>query len=100
MAGWEHHFAIDWTAGEQGATMRQVTGYVYSQNGEFATNLRVLAQAVDSTGNVVGQRVAHVPGGIGGLGRAYFVVPNLPTADNFRVSVWDYTWLQAPTSRR
>ena len=100
MVGWERHFSIDWTAGEQGATMRQVTGYVYSQNGEFATNLRVLAQAVDSTGNVVGQRVAHVPGGIGGLGRAYFVVPNLPAADNFRVSVWDYTWLQAPTSRR
>jgi len=96
MYGWEHHFSIDWTAAEQGPNERQVTGYVYSQHGEFATHLRVLAQAVDSTGNVVGQRIGDVPGGVGGFGRAYFVVSNLPVADNYRVSVWDYTWFQAP----
>jgi len=25
-------------------------------------------------------------------------VPNLPVADNYRVSVWDYTWFQSPGS--
>ena len=100
MAGWEHHFKIDWTTAEQGPNARQVSGYVYNQNGEFATSLRVLAQALDSTGNVVGQRIGYVPGGVGGFGRAYFVVSNLPVADNYRVSVWDYTWFQAPKDRR
>src|SRR5215510_8923727 len=100
MAGWEHHFKIDWTAAEQGPNARQVSGYVYNQNGEFATSLRVLAQALDSTGNVVGQRIGYVPGGVGGFGRAYFVVSNLPAADTYRVSVWDYTWFQAPKDRR
>jgi hypothetical protein len=100
MAGWEHHFKIDWTATEQGPTTRAVSGYVYNQNGEFATHLRVLAQAVDSTGNVVGQRIGYVPGGVGGFGRAYFVVSNLPVTDNYRVSVWDYTWFQAPKDPR
>jgi len=100
MAGWEHHFKIDWTAAAQGPNARQVTGYVYNQNGEFATNLRVLAQAIDSAGNVVGQRIGYVPGGVGGFGRAYFVVSNMPVADNYRVSVWDYTWFQAPKDRR
>ena len=100
MSGWEHHFKIDWTAAEQGPNARQVSGYVYNQNGEFATNLRVLAQAIDSTGNVVGQRIGYVPGGIGGFGRTYFVVSNLPVADNYRVSVWDYTWFQAPKELR
>ncbi len=100
MSGWEHHFSIDWTAADQSPSTRKVSGYVYNQNGEFATSLRVLAQAVDATGTVVSQRIAYVPGGVGGFGRAYFIVPDLPVADNYRVSVWDYTWFQAPKDRR
>jgi hypothetical protein len=96
MAGWEHHFTVEWAAAEQSPTARKVSGYVYNQNGEFATSLRVLAQALDPTGAVVGQRVAYVPGGVGGFGRAYFEVPNLPATASYRVSVWDYTWFQAP----
>ena len=100
MSGWEHHFSIDWTAADQAPNTRKVSGYVYNQNGEFATSLRVLAQAVDATGTVVGQRIAYVPGGVGRFGRAYFIDPDLPVADNYRVSVWDYTWFQAPKDRR
>jgi len=100
MSGWEHHFKIDWAATDQGPNTRKVSGYVYNQNGEFATSLRVLAQAVDTNGTVVGQHIAYVPGGVGGFGRAYFSVPDLPVADNYRVSVWDYTWFQAPKDPR
>jgi hypothetical protein len=100
MFGWEHHFSIDWTAADQSPSTRKVSGYVYNQNGEFATSLRVLAQAVDAKGTVLGQRIAYVPGGVGGFGRAYFIVPDLPVADNYRVSVWDYTWFQTPKDRR
>ena len=94
-AGWEHHFTVEWAAAEQSQTSRKVTGYVYNRNGEFAISLRVLAQAVDSGGAVVGQRIAFVPGGVGGFGRAYFEVPNLPATPSYRVSVWDYTWFQS-----
>ena len=93
--GWEHHFSFEWAAAEQGQNSRKVAGYVYNHNGEFATSMRVLAQAVDSGGAVVGQRIAYVPGGVGGFGRAYFEVPNLPATPTYRVSVWDYTWFQA-----
>jgi len=55
-----------------------------------------MAQALDPMGAVVGQRIAYVPGGVGGLGRSYFEVPSLPVAENYRVSVWDYTWFQGP----
>jgi hypothetical protein len=96
MAGWEHHFTVEWAAAEQSPNARKVSGYVYNQHGEFATHLRVLAQAIDPAGAVVGQRIAYVPGGVGGFGRAYFEVPNLPATASYRVSVWDYTWLQAP----
>jgi hypothetical protein len=96
-AGWEQHFRIEWAAAEQGQNqnVRTVSGYVYNQNGESAMTLRVLAQAVDATGSVVGQRVAFVPGGVGGFGRVYFEVPNLPVAATYRVIVWDYAWFQA-----
>ena len=96
MYGWEHHFSIEWTAAQQGPNARKVSGYVYNQHGEAATHLRVLAQAIDSGGVVVGQRIAYVLGGVGGFGRAYFEVPNLPVADSYRVSIWDYTWFQGP----
>ena len=93
-AGWEQHFSFEWTATEQSQSSRKVSGYVYNRNGEFATSLRVLARAVDSGGAVVGQRIAYVPGGVGGFGRAHFEV-SLPAAASYRLSVWDYTWFQA-----
>ena len=94
-AGWEQHFSFKWTATEQSQSSRTVAGYVYNRNGEFATNLRVLAQAIDYGGAVVGQRIAYVPGGVGGFGRAPFEVPSLPATASYRLSVWDYTWFQA-----
>jgi len=95
MAGWEQHFTLEWAAGQGQNGAQRVTGYVYNRHGEFAISMRVLAQALDSSGAVVGLRIAFVPGGVNGFGRAYFEVPNLPAASTYRMSVWDYTWLQA-----
>jgi hypothetical protein len=94
MSGWENHFTLEWAAdqGQNGA--RRVTGYITNRKGEYALDMRVLAQALDTSGTVVGQRIAFVPGGVGGASRVYFVVPNLPVASSYRVSVWDYTWAQ------
>ena len=93
-AGWEQHFVrVDGDRAEpelaQGRRLR------LQPQREFATSLRVLAQAVDSGGAVVGQRIAYVPGGVGGFGRAHFEVPSLPATASYRLSVWDYTWFQA-----
>jgi ABC-type glycerol-3-phosphate transport system substrate-binding protein len=102
MAGWEQHFAIEWAAAEQGPNTRRVSGYVYNQYGQYgatATQMRILAQALDPNGAVIGQRITYVPGGVGGFGRAYFDVPNLPATPAYRVSVWDYTWFQGPGRR-
>jgi hypothetical protein len=92
--GWENYFSIEWAALQGRNGTQRVTGYVYNRKGEYALDLRVMAQAVDAAGTVVGQRIAFVPGGVGGLGRAYFEVPSLPAASTYRVSVWDYTWAQ------
>jgi hypothetical protein len=57
MAGWEQHFAIEWAAAEQGPNTRRVSGYVYNQYGATATQMRILAQALDPNGAVIGQRI-------------------------------------------
>src|SRR6266498_2398503 len=99
MAGWEQHFTLEWAAGQGRNGARRVSGYVYNRHGEYALDLRLLAQALDPSGAVIGQRIAWVPGGVGGSGRAYFEVPNLLPANSCRVGVWGYTWAQVGTNR-
>ena len=100
MYGWEQNFTLEWAADQGQSGARRVSGYVCNRHGEYALDLRVLAQALDPAGAVIGQRIAFVPGGVGGSGRAYFEVPNLPAASSYRVSVWDYTWVQGPGNKR
>jgi len=100
MAGWEQHFALEWTAAPEPRGDQQVTGYIYSRHGEHAMKIRLLAQALDPAGTVVGQRIEWLPGGVNGFGRAYFAVAHLPAANSYRVTVWDYTWHQSDGSDR
>jgi hypothetical protein len=98
MAGWERHFAVEWTTEPGQGGTRRVVGYLTGRQGEPAEPVRVLAQALDASGAVVGQRIGWVPGGVNGFQRAYFEVPNLPVAAQYRVTVWEYTFLQSPGS--
>ena len=93
-AGWEKHFTLEWTT-EPRAGGVQLQGTVTSRHGARAEPMRLLAQALDATGAVVGQQIARLPGGVGGFQRAYFEFSELPTADRYRVSVWDYTFEQS-----
>ena len=95
MAGWEHRFTLDWTVEPELGGARRLRGYVYNQYGGRAESVRLLGQAFDPSGVVLGQRIEWVPGGVGGFGRAYFEVPYLPPADKYRVTVWDYTFIQS-----
>jgi hypothetical protein len=91
--GWERHFRLDWTA--QGPPSgRAIDGYIYNNYGSHASNVQILAQALDGSGSLVGQQLAWVPGGVPPLSRSYFKVPALPAAASYRVSVWAYDWLQ------
>lgn len=99
MAGWERHFTLDWAVEPEPGDSRRVRGYVQNQHGESAEGLRVLGQALDGSGAVIGQRIARVPGGVGGFGRGYFEIAHLPRATSYKVTVWDYTFLQSDGGR-
>ena len=93
MAGWEKHFLLEWTT-EPRAGGVQLQGTVTSRHGARAEPMRLLAQALDASGAVVGQQIARLPGGVGGFQRASFEFSDLPKADRYRVSVWDDTFEQ------
>jgi hypothetical protein len=94
MAGWDHWLKIEWSVEPEAGGTRRIEGYITNQYGGRAQPLRMLGQALDSSGAVVGQRIGYVPQGVGGFARAYFEIPDLPAADHYRISVWDYSWLQ------
>ena len=95
MAGLEHRFQLDWSVKPEQGDARRIHGHISSQYGEYAQAVRLLVQALDPSGNVVGQRITWVPGGISGFDRKYFESPRLPVADHYLVTVWDYTLHQS-----
>jgi hypothetical protein len=83
-------FRVTWTAEPQRDGERRLYGYVENALGEPATKVQLLAQALDASGNIVGQRLAWVPELIPALGRGYFEIPKMPPAAEYRVTVWAF----------
>ena len=90
----QHRFRVSWTAEPDRNGERRLHGYVESSLGEAANRVQLLAQALDASGNVIGQRLEWLPELIPALGRAYFEVPKMPPAADYRVSVWSFDRLK------
>jgi hypothetical protein len=95
MSGWERHFTLEWTVDAPAGDRRRLSGYLTKQTDGHAEPMRLLVQALDAAGAVVERRVWTIPGGVGGGQRAYFEVPDLPPAHEYRVFVWDYSLIQS-----
>ena len=93
--GWQSKFVLDWKteAAKDGTSI--VYGRVRSFYGQHASPFRVLGMAVDASGQVIGQRMEWVPGGVPGFGQVYFEIDHLVPAASYRVTVWDYTFIEA-----
>ena len=92
--GWESWLDVAFTPPPAGGV---IDGYVYSKRGVPISNVRLLAQALDAGGNLVGQRVEWVPGIVPGLQRTYFRIPNMPVAAQYRVTVWTFDPIESPS---
>lgn len=95
MPGWESKFTLDWKVEPAQDGTSRLYGRVSSHYGQYAEPFRVLGLAVDQGGKVVGQRIAWVPGGVPGFAQVYFEIGPLAGAASYRVTVWDYTLLEA-----
>jgi hypothetical protein len=89
--GWERYFHFDLGAEPSPG---DISGYIYNDYGEPASNVQILAQGLDASGNLVGQKLEWVGGSVPPLGRSYFRVAGLPPANAYRVSVWAFDFRQ------
>ncbi|HEV8586439.1 MAG TPA: hypothetical protein VGT02_15845 [Methylomirabilota bacterium] len=91
----ERWFKLSWEAvPERDGAHQRVRGYVENTYGEAASKVQLLAQALDGSGQVVGQKVEWLSGVVPGFGRAYFEIPKMPKAEHYRVTVWAYERIQ------
>ena len=90
----ERSFKVNWEVRPERGDSRRLSGYVENTWGEAAAKVQLLAQALSSSGDVVGQRIEWIPGAIPGFGRVYYEVPGMPPADHYRVTVWAYERIQ------
>ena len=93
--GWESNFSIEWKVQPEPDGTSLLSGRITSHYGESASPFRVLGMAVDSSGKVIGQRIEWVPGGIPGFAQVYFEIAHLPAAPSYKVTVWDYNFIEA-----
>jgi hypothetical protein len=94
--GWESKFSVDWKVEPAQDGTSRLFGRISSHYGQYASPFRVLGMAVDSSGKVVAPRIVWVQGGVPGFSQAYFEIDHLAVASSYRVTVWDYTVLEAP----
>jgi hypothetical protein len=94
--GWQSKFSVAWEVAPSQDGTSCLYGRITSHWGQYASPFRVLGMAVDSSGKVVAQRIGWVPGGVPGFSSVYFEIDHLPAAPSYRVTVWDYTLLEAP----
>jgi len=95
MPGWESKVAIQWQAQPEPDGTTLLYGRITNHYGAYALHFRVLGMAVDSSGKVIGQRIAWVHGGVPGFASVYFEIGPLPAAPSYRVTVWDYSGMEA-----
>jgi hypothetical protein len=87
--GWGHYFRLEWEP-QQKAGGIDLEGYVYNTYGSPAGNVRLLAQALDASNNIVAQTIEWVPGVLPNFSRTYFRISKLPAADHYNVTVWSF----------
>lgn|SRR5581483_3009454 len=90
----ERNFRVSWDVSPEKDGLRRLSGWVENTYGEPAGRIQLLGQALDASGALVGQRLWWMPVAIPGFGRAYYEIPNMPVADNYRVTVWAYERIQ------
>jgi hypothetical protein len=92
MYGWENHFGIQWTVDAPTADTRVVRGQVSALGPIGVDRMRVLVQASDAAGHPAAQQLVWIS--FSGTGGNYFEA-RLPAAEQYRVTVWDYTLIES-----
>lgn len=91
--GWERYFAVSWEAFERGGRPH-LGGYVTNQYGAPAWRVQLLVEGLDSSGQIVAQRIEWLGGDVGPFSRRYFEVSVPGPASSYRVRIFAFDFLQ------
>jgi hypothetical protein len=70
-----------------------VSGYVYNQRaGSYAISVRLRAEALDGSGQVVGSTIGYVLGDVPPSNRSYFEIKAPTRAASYRVTIESFAW--------
>jgi len=70
-----------------------VSGYVYNQRaGSYAVSVRLLVEALDGAGQVVGSTTGYVLGEVPPSNRSYFEIKAPAKAASYRITIASFTW--------
>jgi len=94
VVGTQQYFSIDWQSSPRGS-QRVVQGYIKTNWGLAATNLRLLVDALEPDGRLITQRLIWLGGQLTPGTRAYFET-TMPSAPAYRVRVFAFDWVQSP----
>ncbi|HET9490576.1 MAG TPA: hypothetical protein VFR64_12575 [Methylomirabilota bacterium] len=94
VVGWEQFFKLDWQVAERGQ-QPLVWGHLLNDWGDAAGQIQLLVEGFDSSGSLVGQKVAWLGTTLTPGMRGYFEVPVPWKAPTYRVSVFAFEWIQA-----
>lgn len=97
----ERLFRLSWEpVPEHDGTHVRLRGYVENLYGESAARVQLLAQALDTSSNVVDQKIEWLPGTVSAFGRAYYEIPNVRPANQYRVTVWAFDRGRGPSTEK
>jgi hypothetical protein len=95
--GWERYFTVSWEPFERRG-QPYLGGYIASSYGVTAMRVQLLVDSLDSSGQIVAQRVEWLGGSnLPGFSSTYFEVPIREPAARYRVSVFAFDWV--PSAR-
>jgi hypothetical protein len=84
---------LEWAGAEDRRGRPLVSGYVYNQRpGSYATSMRLLVEALDASGQVVGSTSGFVLGDVPPSSRSYFEIRAPAKAASYRVTIQSFSW--------
>jgi hypothetical protein len=90
-----HFFHVEWTVAPDASGRPRLSGYVYDDYGDSASNVQLRVSEVDAGGHEVASTVEPVGESIPALGRAYFSV-RVPDSPSYRVEVTAFDFVELP----
>ena len=96
-SGIDPRLRLEWESTATKGGRPVISGYIYNDYGRAAMNVRLLAEALDASGQVIDRSIGLVPGIVPVSSRSTFWVPLKMAGNSYRISVTSFEWRDCGT---